>query len=168
VIDGIRNMFSKDLRGRTLLNPNKLIRDVFTLTDVDLRMQGVTPALSLRSELPQVFIDRGQFRQVMLNLILNAVEAMREITDRPRLLRVASDVTQDQSDVVITVEDSGTGVNDKDIDNIFKPFFTTKPAGTGIGLAICRSIIEAHGGRLLALRNVPHGMIFRIYLPLQR
>jgi signal transduction histidine kinase len=167
VIDGIRNMFSKDLRGRTLLNPNKLIRDVFTLTDVDLRMQGVTPALSLRSELPQVFIDGGQFRQVMLNLILNAVEAMREITDRPRLLRVASDLTEDRSDVVITVEDSGTGVDDKDIGHIFEPFFTTKPTGTGIGLAICRSIIEAHGGRLVALRNVPHGMSFRIYLPLQ-
>jgi signal transduction histidine kinase len=167
VIDGIRSMFNKDLRGRALLNPNKLIRDVFTLTDVDLRMQGVTPALSLRSGLPQVFIDKGQFRQVMLNLILNAVDAMREITDRPRSLRVTSDVTQDRSDVVITVDDSGTGIDDKDIDYIFEPFFTTKPTGTGIGLAISRSIIEAHGGRLQASRNVPHGMSFRIYLPLQ-
>ena len=167
VIDGIRNMFNKDLRGRVLLNPNSLIRDVCTLTDVDLRMQGVTPALSLRSELPQVVIDRGQFRQVLLNLIHNAVEAMREITDRPRVLRIGSDVTRDRSDVVITVEDSGTGVDDKDIDNIFEPFFTTKPTGTGVGLAICRSIVEAHGGRLSASRNVPHGMTFRIYLPLQ-
>jgi signal transduction histidine kinase len=167
VIDGIRNMFNKDLRGRVLLNPNNLIRDVFTLADVDLRMQGVTPALSLNSELPQVVIDRGQFRQVMLNLILNAVEAMRDVGDRPRVLRIGSDVTQDQSDVVITVEDSGTGVDDKDIDYIFDPFFTTKPTGTGVGLAICKSIVEAHGGRLSASRNVPHGMIFRIYLPLE-
>jgi len=166
VIDGIRNMFNKDLRGRALLNPNNLIRDVCTLAEVDLRMQGVTAALSLSPELPQVVIDRGQFRQVMLNLILNAVEAMREITDRPRVLRIGSDVTQDQSDVVITVEDSGTGVDDKDIDYIFDPFFTTKPTGTGVGLAICKSIVEAHGGRLSASRKAPHGMIFRIYLPL--
>lgn len=167
VIDGIRNMFHKDLRGRVLLNPNDLIRDVLTLADVDLRMQGVTPALSLSTELPQIVIDRGQFRQVMLNLILNAVEAMREITDLPRVLRIGSDVTRDQSDVVITVEDCGNGVDDKDIDYIFEPFFTTKPTGTGVGLAICKSIVEAHGGRLSASRNIPHGMIFRIYLPLE-
>jgi signal transduction histidine kinase len=165
VIDGIRNMFNKDLRGRVLLDPNKLIRDVFTLTDTDLRMQDVTVALSLRSELPEVHLDRGQFRQVMLNLIFNAVEAMRQITDRPRLLCIGSDVTQDHSDVVITIEDSGTGIDEKDIDHIFEPFFTSKPTGTGIGLAISRSIIEAHGGRLLAARNAPYGMIFQIYLP---
>ena len=103
----------------------------------------------------------------MLNLISNAAEAMREITDRPRLLRVGSDVTQDNSDVEITVEDSGAGVDEKDIGRIFEPFFTTKATGTGVGLAICRSIIEAHGGRISASRNTPYGMIFRIYLPFE-
>ena len=167
VIDGIRNLSQKDARGRVLLNLNNLIRDVFKLTDVDLRMQDVSIELTLRSELPQILVNPAQIRQVMLNLIFNAAEAMREIRDRPRMVRIGSDVTQDNCDVVITVEDSGTGVDEKDIGRIFEPFFTTKPAGTGIGLAICRSIIETHGGKLLASPNAPYGMIFRIYLPFE-
>lgn len=167
VIDGIRNMVQKDVRGKVLLNLNSLIRDVFKLTDVDLRMQGVSIDLALRAELPPVLVNMGQIRQVMLNLIFNAAEAMSAISDRPRMLRIGSDVTQDNCGVVITVEDSGTGVDEKDIERIFEPFFTTKPTGTGVGLAICRSIIEAHGGKLLASRNTPHGMIFRIYLPIE-
>jgi signal transduction histidine kinase len=167
VIEGICNMFQSDLRGRMLLDPNELIRNAVTLIDVELRMQHLSAALSLRPELPQVLVDRGQFRQVMLNLISNAAEAMRGITDRPRLLRIGSDLSQDNSDVVITVEDSGAGVDEKDMARIFEPFFTTKATGTGVGLAICRSIVEAHGGQLVASRNSPHGMIFRILLPLQ-
>jgi signal transduction histidine kinase len=166
VIDGIRNMSQKDARGKVLLNLNNLIRDVFKLTDVDLRMQGVSIDLALRSELPPVLVNMGQIRQVMLNLIFNAAEALSAISDRPRILRIGSDVTQDNCGVFIAVEDSGTGVDEKDIERIFEPFFTTKPAGTGVGLAICRSIIEAHGGKLLASRNTPYGMIFRIYLPI--
>jgi signal transduction histidine kinase len=162
VIDGIRKMSRKDERGRVLLDPNNLVRDVSRLTDADLRMQDVSIELVLRSGLPQVLVNAGQIRQVLLNLVFNAAEAMREISNRPRMLRIKSDVIQD--DVVIAVEDSGAGVDNKDIERIFEPFFTTRPTGTGVGLAICRSIIEAHGGKLLASPNTPYGMIFRIYL----
>ena len=106
-----------------------------------------------------------EISQPLTGLIANAVDAMRGVSGRPRHLRVGSNVTPDQSKVEISVEDSGMGVSQNDLNRIFEPFFTTKPAGTGIGLAICRSIIEAHGGELLASVNIPHGMIFRINLP---
>ena len=89
---------------------------------------------------------------------------MRSVTDRVRLLRIKSDFIQGTSGVLVTIEDSGTGINKKDKDRIFQPFFTTKSAGTGIGLAICRSIIEAHGGHLRASANHPHGTIFHVAL----
>lgn len=165
VIHGIRSMFKKELRGRVLLDANDVVRDAFTLVGVDLRMQHISSSINLHPELPQVLADRGQLQQVMLNLIANAVDAMRGVSGRPRHLRVGSNVTPDQSKVEISVEDSGMGVSQNDLNRIFEPFFTTKPAGTGIGLAICRSIIEAHGGELLASVNIPHGMIFRINLP---
>jgi signal transduction histidine kinase len=167
VLDGIRQMFKKDFRGRAWLDPNDLIRDVYTLTNVDLRLQQISSVVNLRSELPPILADRGQLRQVMMNLIFNAAEAMRDVTDRPRVLRLGSDVAQDNSDVVITVEDCGPGVDEKDIGRIFEPFFTTKPTGTGIGLAICRTIVEAHNGRLVASPNVPYGMVFQIFLPIE-
>ena len=165
VIHGIRSMFKKELRGRVLLDANDVVRDAFTLVGVDLRMQHISSSINLHPELPQVLADRGQLQQAMLNLIANAVDAMRGVSGRPRHLRVGSNVTPDQSKVEISVEDSGMGVSQNDLNRIFEPFFTTKPAGTGIGLAICRSIIEAHGGELLASVNIPHGMIFRINLP---
>jgi signal transduction histidine kinase len=165
VIDGIRNMFDKERHGMVLLDPNDVVQDASRLIDTDLRMQEISSAVFLRSNLPKVRADRGQLRQVMLNLILNAAEAMHDITNRPRLLRIDTDVTHDNSDVVITVEDNGTGVDGKNIDRIFEPFFTTKSTGTGVGLAVCRSIVEAHGGQLTASPNIPFGTIFRVALP---
>jgi signal transduction histidine kinase len=168
VIDGIRNMFDKERHGMVLLDPNDVVQDASRLIDTDLRMQEISSAVFLRSNLPKVRADRGQLRQVMLNLILNAAEAMHDITNRPRLLRIDTDVTHDNSDVVITVEDNGTGVDGKNIDRIFEPFFTTKSTGTGVGLAVCRSIVEAHGGQLTASPNIPFGTIFRVVLPVQQ
>jgi signal transduction histidine kinase len=168
VIDGIRNMFGKERHGMVLLDPNDVVQDASRLIDTDLRMQEISSAVFLRSNLPKVRADRGQLRQVMLNLILNAAEAMHDITNRPRLLRIDTDVTHDNSDVVITVEDNGTGVDGKNIDRIFEPFFTTKSTGTGVGLAVCRSIVEAHGGQLTASPNIPFGTIFRVVLPVQQ
>jgi signal transduction histidine kinase len=168
VIDGIRDMFGKERHGMVLLDPNDVVQDASRLIDTDLRMQEISSAVFLRSNLPKVLADRGQLRQVMLNLILNAAEAMHDITNRPRLLRIATDMTQDNSDVVITVEDNGTGVDGKNIDRIFEPFFTTKSTGTGVGLAVCRSIVEAHGGQLTASPNIQFGMIFRVVLPVRQ
>jgi signal transduction histidine kinase len=107
----------------------------------------------------------GFAQQVLLNLITNAIEAMRSVTDRPRQLRIESNIIQGSQGVLVTVEDSGTGIDRKDRNRIFEPFYTTKSSGTGIGLTICRSIIEAHGGTLRASANNPYGTIFHVALP---
>jgi signal transduction histidine kinase len=109
--------------------------------------------------------DRVQLQQVFLNLFMNAIEAMRPVTDRVRQLRISSDFIQDRSGVLITVADSGPGIELTDKNRIFEPFYSTKSTGTGIGLAICKSIVEAHGGLLRASANHPHGAIFHVALP---
>jgi signal transduction histidine kinase len=111
-----------------------------------------------------VLAERIQLQQVILNLLSNAIDAMRPVTNRVRLLRVESAV-HDSDGILITVEDSGTGIDPEDIDRIFDPFFTTKSNGMGLGLSICRSFIEAHGGRLWASAATPHGSIFHVALP---
>jgi signal transduction histidine kinase len=165
IINGVRSMFKKGAHGRRLLGVNDLVREVLKMVDLELRNQRVSVASDLRNGLPQLFANRGQLQQVFLNLILNAIEAMSSVTDRARVLRVSSDITQKSSSVVINIEDSGTGIKDSDKVHIFEPFFTTKSAGTGIGLAICRSIIESHGGSVRAFPNEPHGTILQVILP---
>jgi signal transduction histidine kinase len=164
-IGGIRTMFKKDAHGRLLLGANDLVREVLTMVDLDLRNQRVSVTTELRNGLPQLLADRGQLHQVFLNLIINAIEAMGSVTDRARVLRIKSDIIQESSDVVVTVEDTGTGFTGEDKDRIFEPFFTTKSTGTGIGLSICRSIIESHGGNLRASASKPYGTIFQVTLP---
>ena len=135
------------------------------MVDIDLRTQRVSVSIELREGLPQLLADRGQLQQVFLNLIMNAIDAMRSVTDRVRLLRIRSDNGQESSSVLVTIEDSGAGIDRNDKDRIFEPFFTTKSTGTGIGLTICRSIIESHGGTLRASANKPYGTIFHVALP---
>jgi signal transduction histidine kinase len=96
---------------------------------------------------------------------MNAIEAMHSVTDRARQLRLKSDIIQEHSGALVTIEDPGTGVDRKDKDRIFEPFFTTKSTGTGIGLTICRSIIESHGGAIRMSAKKPHGTIFHVALP---
>ena len=110
--------------------------------------------------------SKGQLQEVILNLVVNAVDAMRPITDRARVLKVSSKFVSGQG-VSIDVADSGTGIEPKNLEGLFEAFFTTKPHGTGMGLAICRSIVEAHGGRLSAAPNEPHGAVFRFTLPVE-
>jgi signal transduction histidine kinase len=165
VIGSIRSMFKKDLHGRVPLSVNDLVREVVTMIEVDLRTQRVSISLELREGLPQLIADRGQLQQVFLNLSANAIEAMRLVTDRVRLLRIRSDIIQESSHVLVTFEDSGTGIDVKDEHRIFEPFFTTKSSGTGIGLAICKSILESHGGSLHVSANDPYGTIFHVVLP---
>ena len=121
----------------------------------------------LTSGLPQVLIDRTQLEQVILNLARNAVEAMSLVTDRPAVLRIGSGSTEG-GEVTISVEDSGPGIDPGNVDRIFEPFFTTKPKGMGMGLSICRSIVEAHGGRLTVAPGRLHGSVFELVLPLPR
>jgi signal transduction histidine kinase len=136
------------------------------MVEIDFRRQGVSVSTALREGLPQLLVDRGQLQQVFLNLIMNAIEAMSPITDRVRSLRITSDINSECSNVLITIEDSGTGIDMEDKDRIFETFFSTKSTGTGMGLTICRTIIESHGGSLGASANNPCGTIFHIVLPL--
>jgi len=165
IIASLRSMFKRDIPQRVRLDVNDLLQEVLKLVDADLRSQKVTVSIELRKPLPQLLADRVQLQQVFLNLFMNAIEAMRPITDRVRELRIRSDFIQDRSGVLITVEDSGTGIEPADKERIFEPFFSRKSTGTGIGLAICKSIVEAHGGHLHASANRPHGAIFHVALP---
>lgn len=165
VISGIRSMFQKGAHGQILLDVNELVQETLTMIDLDLRTYGISVKADLRDGVLHLSGDRGQLQQVFLNLISNAIEAMNSVTDRARNLQVRTDVVQESSDVVVTVEDSGTGLEGEDKDRIFEPFFTTKSTGTGVGLTICRVIIESHGGSLKALANKPYGAIFEVTLP---
>jgi signal transduction histidine kinase len=165
VIASLRSMFKRDAPQRTRFDVNDLLQEVLKLVDADLWSHKITVSIELRKPLPQLLADRVQLQQVFLNLFMNEIEAMRPVTDRFRLLRIKSDFIQDRSGVLITVEDSGTGIVRADKDRIFEPFFSTKSTGTGIGLAICKSIVEAHGGHLRASANHPHGAIFHVALP---
>jgi len=165
VIDGIRSLYKKDIRARAWLDVNELVHDVLRMVDADLRTQQVSVSIDLRDRLPPLLANRAQLEEVLLNLITNAIEAMDALTDRARLLQIRSDIIQERSAVVVAIEDSGTGIDDKNKDRIFEPFFTTKSKGMGIGLGICRAIIESHNGNLHASANDPYGTIFYVVLP---
>jgi C4-dicarboxylate-specific signal transduction histidine kinase len=164
IIGSIRAMLNKTAQTMVPLNINELVREVLALTHGELRNHQVRLQTELTAELPLVLADRVQLQQVILNLVVNAAEAMDAVADRARILRVSSEINGPAS-VVLTVEDSGTGIDPKDMDRIFDAFFTTKSHGMGMGLSICRSIIESHGGSLSASLGDPHGSVFRAVLP---
>jgi len=157
-------MFQKDARTRALSDVNSLIQEVLTLVDADLRAQRVSLVVKLHDGVPRVLADRIQLQQVFMNLIVNAIEAMESVTDRERVLTIKSDV-QDGAGILVTVEDTGSGIDAKNANRIFETFFTTKRSGMGMGLAICRSIIQAHHGRLWASPGPACGSIFHVALP---
>jgi signal transduction histidine kinase len=166
IIASIRSMFNRSTAEKVSLNSNEVIREAIAVFQSELQNGQVSVRTGLMEGLPRVVADKIQLQQVILNLIANAVDAMSSVSDRTRVLHVRSEL--DRSDgVLITVEDTGLGIAPNDIDRIFEPFFTTKSSGMGMGLSICRSIIEAHGGRLTASTGRPHGSVFRIVLPVQ-
>ena len=164
VIDELRAMFRKDNGLRTRVDVNRLILDTLSLTNYEIRAQNISVQTRLfESSTLLMLADQVQLQQVILNLIVNAIEAMSFMPDA-RELRITSGL-HDAGAVLITVEDSGPGIAPENLDKIFDTFFTTKPTGMGMGLSICRSIIEAHGGRLWASGAASHGCIFHIVLP---
>lgn len=164
VISGIRAMFRKGEQEKTLLDLNQLVQEVVALVQGDILRKDVSVQMSLTDNLPAVRANRVQLQQVILNLIANALDAMSSVNDRARVLRLKSQ-RRGSAEVLIAVEDSGPGIDPKSIDRIFEAFFTTKSEGMGMGLSICRSIIEAHGGRLSALPAAELGSVFQIILP---
>ena len=164
VIEGIRAMFKADPGKRALVDLNGLIREVLALARSELRNSLIEVRTELDETLPALTADRVQLQQVMFNLITNAIDAMSAVVGRDRILRIRSEHRESEG-VLIALEDSGTGIAAENIDRMFKSFFTTKPNGMGMGLAICRSIVESHGGRLTASPAHPHGAVFKIMLP---
>ena len=164
IIESIRAMLKKGVRERTQLNLNELIRDVTRLTQGQFQRYGVSIRSELADDLPSVLADRIQLQQVILNLFMNAAEAMVSISDRERLVRVRSK-KHDGDGALIAVEDCGPGVAPEDAKRIFEAFFTTKAEGMGMGLSICRSIVESHGGRITVAKAIPQGTVFQVTLP---
>jgi C4-dicarboxylate-specific signal transduction histidine kinase len=142
---------------------NEVIRDVLALAHRELITGGVATRTELAPDLPIVLGDRVQLQQVLLNLIMNAIDAMITIKDRPRTLVIKS--ARDAENVLVEVQDSGRGLDPTQASRIFDSFFTTKPEGIGMGLSISRSIVEAHGGRLQAEPGPSHGAVFQVILP---
>ena len=164
VIQRIRQLATKSAPRKDPVNLNDVICDVLPLARAELRHHDVSLVLQLAPELPAVFADRVQLQQVILNLVMNAIEAMGSVTGRSRELIIRAE-THDRDHVRVTVQDTGVGIDPNTVDKLFGAFFTTKPGGMGMGLSISRSIVEAHGGRLWATSNETHGATFGVELP---
>jgi signal transduction histidine kinase len=163
LIGSIRAMVKRDGRNRAALNLNDLVHEVLALMKGELRRNRISVELELDEHLPVTKADRIQVQQVLTNLMTNAVEAMAE-KKWPRILRIKS-ATEEPNGVLISVADTGKGIDPKIGDRIFNPLFTTKSSGMGLGLAICRSIIEGHDGRLWVSAGPEGGSVFQFALP---
>ena len=164
VLDGIRALFGKSDQKREQVEVNELILGVLQSSRKELQDHGVETRLDLASELPLVESHRRQLEEVIFNLVHNAIEAMDATADHDRVLRVRTEL-KGQDAITVAVRDSGPGIDPKRIDSIFGAFFTTKSHGMGLGLAICRMIIEHHGGQLTASSDGKNGSLFQFVLP---
>ncbi|MBR0778991.1 PAS domain-containing protein [Bradyrhizobium diazoefficiens] len=164
VLDGIRSMFRNDGGARSAVTLNDLICEVLAVVRGELDAHQVSLRSELGDGLPAVLAARTQLQQVVLNLVVNAIEAMSSVTTRERVLIVRSE-TAGSAHVQITVEDTGSGIDPSIADRVFEAFFTTKALGMGMGLSICRSIVESHGGRLSVSARTPGGSSFCVLLP---
>ena len=164
VIRRVRALAKKTDIEKAPLDINDVVRDTIALVRRELVSHQVSLRTDFASALPMIQADRVQLQQVIINLVMNGIEAMQAVTDRPRELVIRS--RQDEKQQVLTsVTDCGVGISVENADRLFNAFFTTKASGIGMGLSICRSIIEGHGGRLWAIANVPHGTTFQFTLP---
>jgi signal transduction histidine kinase len=164
VIQRIRALVKGAPPRKEWVNLNETISEVVDLTRSEVQRNRVSLQTQLSGDLPPVPADRIQLQQVILNLLVNAVEAMSKVDERPRELLVGSR-KHEQDSVLVEVRDSGAGLGAEGLDRAFDAFYTTKADGMGMGLAICRSIIVAHGGRLWATHNAPQGAVFQFTLP---
>jgi signal transduction histidine kinase len=164
VIENIRAMFKKQPAPRGPVDVNEAVEQVLAHVHRRLETEKITLIKVLASDpTPIILADRVQLQQVFLNLVMNAIEAMGELKSRAHYLQLRTEV--DDSRVLVSVEDSGPGVDKKDIRRMFAPFYTTKPEGMGMGLSICQSIVEAHGGRITANAGKHWGIVVEVELP---
>ena len=166
IIGRIRALVRKELPRNDELDINQTMLEVIALTRSELRRNGTSLQTQLTDGLPLVLGDRVQLQQVMLNLILNALEAMSGSNAAARELQIRTE-PEDSGGVLVAIRDSGPGLKPESLDRLFDAFYTTKPGGLGMGLSICRSIIEAHGGRVWATTNLPQGAAFQFTVPRQ-
>ena len=165
VVGRIRNLIKKEPPGDERVDINAAIREVIELTRNEAMKNGVLVQSDLVEGLPPVRGDRVELQQVILNLILNAREAMSETSEGARELLIGAGKTELGDEVLVTVRDSGPGLTPATLEHLFEAFHTTKPNGLGLGLSISRSIIESHGGTLSASANSPRGAVFHFTLP---
>jgi signal transduction histidine kinase len=185
VITRMRALFKKTPPAKEPVDINEVIQEVLTITQTELRRNGVSLRTQFANDLPVVAGDKIQLQQVLLNLVVNGIEAMSRVVDDPRELCVRSRkvteiprkvgqetvegdaLTDSQSaSILIAVQDSGPGLDPTELKHVFETFYTTKTHGMGMGLAISRSIIEAHHGRLWVTANAPRGAVFQFTLPI--
>jgi PAS domain S-box-containing protein len=164
VIRRVRSLANKTSVEKLPLDVNDVAREVIALVQRELTSHRVSLRIELAPALPVILGDRVQLQQVIINLVMNGNEAMQAVMDRPRELVIRSRQDEAQQ-VLLSVTDCGVGISVEDADRLFNPFFTTKSSGMGMGLSICRSIVETHGGRLWATANVPHGTTLQFTLP---
>lgn len=164
IITGIRSRFAVD-KDATAVDLEELIAQVLAFITAELESRAVSVRMEIPQGLPAVTAERGQLQLAFLSLIANAIEAMDTITQRDRVLTIASRL-DGSGHILVILEDSGTGIDPPHLDRIFEPFFTTKSRRAGLGLSICRKIIESHGGQLWAAARHPHGTAFFVKLPL--
>jgi PAS domain S-box-containing protein len=166
VIRRVRGLLKKSDAQKAPLDINDVVNDGVALVQRELLSHQVSLRMELAPVRPVILADRVQLQQVIINLVINGIEAMQAVTNRPRELSIRTHRNERQ--VVVTVKDCGVGISPEDADRLFNAFFTTKSSGMGMGLSICRSIIEAHDGRLWAEPNLPHGAIFHFTVPLHQ
>jgi PAS domain S-box-containing protein len=164
VIRRVRALATKTNPEKVTLDINDVVRETIPLVQRELVGHQVSLRMELAAALPMIMGDRVQLQQVIINLVMNGIEAMQSVIDRPREMEIRSGQDETQQ-VLVRVTDCGVGIQAGDADRLFKAFFTTKSSGMGMGLSICRSIIEGHGGKLWATANVPHGATFQFTLP---
>lgn len=163
VIQSVRAVFTKGDQAGSPLDANELVRETIGILRPELEAAKIAVCLNLAPQLPLLHGHKIQLQQVVLNIVSNAADAMRTVTDRPKVLTVKS-APNDWGGVAIAIEDSGIGIEPEYAGRVFDPFFTTKAHGMGMGLAICRSIVEAHGGSLSMSPGSPHGSVLHVSL----
>jgi C4-dicarboxylate-specific signal transduction histidine kinase len=164
VVDRIGSLIKKAPPRKEVVDLNAAILEVTALTRSEAVKTGVAVGTLLADELPRIQCDRVQLQQVMLNLIVNAIQSMSGVEDGNRELQIST-VSIEPDGVCVAVRDTGHGLRPESLPRLFEPFYTTKPDGMGMGLSICRSIVEAHGGRLWATKCEPRGALFQFTIP---